>query len=186
MTLLLVRHGLTMENQKGVLMGQQHGSLSTRGIEQAKNKISKLQKYKIDAIYSSDLKRCVKTALIIARGTKLSSKLHLTKSLREINFGQLQGKPYPKNNRKYAKDPSLAFPGGESNLDVINRVIRFMNKLYEANPNSTILIISHSGPIRVIVSALDGVKYSDSFHQSVISQDEVIKKEQKSIIRLAF
>lgn len=90
MKLLLVRHGRTIENEKGVLMGHHHGTLTKLGLRQAKSVSLKLKNTKLDHIYSSDLRRCVDTAEII-RETHPNTPLTFTKEIREVNLGVLQG-----------------------------------------------------------------------------------------------
>ena len=66
-TLLFIRHGQSMANVSGVFAGQLDVSLSELGRKQAEElKEYLLSKYKIDAIYSSDLSRAYEIALPIA------------------------------------------------------------------------------------------------------------------------
>ena len=62
MKLIIVRHGETIENQAKILQGHLPGTLSNKGIEQAKTIALNLKQEKIAAIYSSDLARAADTA----------------------------------------------------------------------------------------------------------------------------
>ena len=48
MKLILTRHGETIENKKGILQGQKIGTLSKKGIKQAKKLALRLKGKKID------------------------------------------------------------------------------------------------------------------------------------------
>jgi probable phosphoglycerate mutase len=67
MRLIVVRHGETKENSKKILMGHRHGTLSRKGVRQARETALRLSHEKIDIIFSSDLRRAKLTAKEIAR-----------------------------------------------------------------------------------------------------------------------
>ncbi|MBW2970484.1 histidine phosphatase family protein, partial [Candidatus Woesearchaeota archaeon] len=53
MKLIIVRHGQTIENAKKICQGQSLGTLSEKGIKQAKKIGERLKNEKIDKIYVS-------------------------------------------------------------------------------------------------------------------------------------
>ena len=61
-TLLLVRHGETEWNAEGRIQGHTDIGLSEKGAEQARSLGQRLVDLRIDAAYSSDLKRTSETA----------------------------------------------------------------------------------------------------------------------------
>lgn len=63
-TLYLVRHGQTEENIARIFQGHLPGTLTAEGIAQAKALHETLLDVPLDAIVSSDLRRCVDTARI--------------------------------------------------------------------------------------------------------------------------
>lgn len=165
MNLLLVRHGQTVENKSSIILGQNDGTLNDAGKECAKKLSFMLKKYDIDIVYVSDLKRCIDTATIA-----LSNKLtHVIKDkrIREINFGAFQGQPYSNIKEDYLSDLTKKFPGGESNSELITRVINFVNEIYGKHKDSTVLVVTHSGPINTIISSLEGVKYKDNIENKI-------------------
>jgi broad specificity phosphatase PhoE len=156
MKITLVRHGETIENANHIIQGQLPGVLTARGKNQALDTADKLKDTHFDAIYCSDLQRCVDTAKpIIALHTK--TPVIYTKELRERKGGSYEGKyldldfwetlPGTELTRKY--------PGGESWQEVKLRLKPFLNDLYAKNPDQSILMISHGGPIRGIRSYLE-------------------------------
>src|SRR5262249_47375953 len=90
--LWLVRHPEPDEAVRGVCYGSFDVVLSPRGIEQAQSIARRLSSQRFDAIYTSPRKRCVETARNIAGGR--SCAVELVDSLRELNFGDFEGRPY--------------------------------------------------------------------------------------------
>ena len=64
--LYIARHGQTEENLRRILQGQMPGTLTEEGIHQAEELRDKLKDVDFGCIYSSDLRRALKTARIIA------------------------------------------------------------------------------------------------------------------------
>ena len=87
--LLLVRHGDTELNSAERYWGNTDVKLSDAGFRQAERLRDRLATERIDAIYSSELRRASATAEIIAS----SHRLHviICAELREMNFGELEG-----------------------------------------------------------------------------------------------
>jgi len=91
MKLILVRHGETEENKKGILQGHLPGKLTELGRDQAKKLALRLKDEKIDAIFSSDLARASDTTREIAKYHP-NVPLFFVEELREKNQGSLTGK----------------------------------------------------------------------------------------------
>ena len=162
MKLFLVRHGETKENEERILMGHHHGILTEKGKEQAKATALSLKGYKLDQIYSSDLNRCVDTAEFI-KEYHPDTPVTFTHELRERNLGNLQGK-------KSASVDWDGLPGdgdhkkpenGESIAELKIRALDFVKRLYEQHPNDSILLVSHNGWIKQILSHFTGVHSKD-------------------------
>ncbi len=154
MRLIVVRHGRTEENQNEIVQGHLPGKISEEGIRQAKKVALRLKKFKIDAIFSSDLARTKATVKEILKFQK--AKVRYWKLLRERNFGEFQGK-----SRQYLKDSEKESgvlyahfkpKGGESLTELRERAAKALDKLYQRFPNKTVLIVTHGGLIRMILS----------------------------------
>ena len=65
-TIFLVRHGETEDNVNQIMQGQTHGRLTQHGREQAASVARRLANEDVAAIVSSDLRRAIQTAEIIA------------------------------------------------------------------------------------------------------------------------
>jgi len=149
MKLFLTRHGETIENRKGILQGQKIGTLSKKGIKQAKKLALRLKDKKIDAIYSSDLARAKNTAKeILVFHPK--TRLHLSKNLRERYLGKYAGK------KASALDWTNRPKEIETRAEIAKRVKKVLDKAYTAHPNGTVLFVGHIGTNKSIVRMLFG------------------------------
>lgn len=165
MKFIVVRHGQTIENAERIVQGQLPGTLSELGIQQAEEVAEKLKDQKFDDAWSSDLLRCVKTGEHILKYHP-DLKLNLTPALREQNFGTYQGKPGPIDWANYKGNLlSKRLPSGETLKEVYMRVINFLNYLFEESPGRKILIVTHGGPIRTIISSYEGIPLVETFKE---------------------
>ena len=92
-TLLLVRHGETVDNVNQILQGQTPGRLTACGEAQAEEVAAKMESEKIDVFVSSDLKRSIDTCRIIAR--RHHADVLTTPLLRERDWGGFTGRFIP-------------------------------------------------------------------------------------------
>ncbi len=156
MKLIIVRHGETIQNAKGIVQGHMHGKLSKKGIAQAKELALLLKGQKIDVIFSSDLLRAVHTAKHITKYHKAPT--YYTKELREINRGVFQGIKVEnlKEIINSSNVPTVEFKpkGGESYLEVIDRLNKFYKKISKKYKNKTVLIVTHGVATKTFMSTL--------------------------------
>ena len=161
MKVIVVRHGETRENARMVLMGHRHGTLSRNGAAQARRLALKLKGQKIDAIFSSDLRRARDTTAQIARYHDVP--VFYSKALREQNYGIFQGRPLKEMLMAQKSKGTASFSfrprNGESAADVRRRVRRFMNGLMLRYKHKTILISAHSGIVWSILSVYGHVPF---------------------------
>jgi alpha-ribazole phosphatase len=157
----LIRHGETDYNKKGCYYGWTDCSLTELGIEQSVTLKSVFKDIEYDAILSSDLKRAVETALIINEG-----KMPIVDNrLRELNFGQWEGKSYQEVMTQYTErwnswieDWTNATPTeGESVLNMYNRISQFMEETLHKYKGKSIVIVSHNGTLRMLAAYLLGL-----------------------------
>jgi len=171
MKLTVVRHGQTLENAQDVVMGQHGGTLSEEGIKQVEESAVKLRDYKFDQAWSSDLKRCMDTARLILKYHS-GLALNITPALREVNYGEFQGRPAVEIRDYFDKEggfnQQLKVPGGESHAEMGDRVIKFVNGLLSDFPEQSILVISHSGPIEALRAAVEQTPFtSDALNAGI-------------------
>ena len=162
--LLLVRHGETELNSAERYWGRTDVKLSAAGLEQAERLRNLLVTENIDAVYSSPLSRARVTAETIASGHRLA--VITCPELREVNFGRLEGLTFAEVGQLYPevtkmwieRNPELRYPGGESVSQFNRRVGRFVSRLEKHTPEETILIVAHSGSLRVLMCRLLGLE----------------------------
>ena len=168
--LLLVRHGDTEANSAERYWGCSDVRLSESGIRQAERLRQRLSNEKIDAVYSSNLSRALVTAQTIASEHQL--EVIVCPELSEIDFGEFEGltfaevsQLYPEVAKLWAeRNPSLEFPGGESLDGFGERVSQFLSRLEKRSPEETILVVAHSGSLRVLVCRLMGIGLQYRWH----------------------
>ena len=161
--LLLVRHGDTELNSAERYWGSTDVKLSDAGFKQAERLRNRLATERIDAIYSSNLKRASATAEIIASSHRLDAIT--CAELGEMNFGELEGLTFNEISQLYPgvtelwrqRSPKLKFPGGESVDEFNKRVSQFVERLKNHTPQETILIVAHSGSLRSLMCHLLGI-----------------------------
>ncbi|MFC1908008.1 histidine phosphatase family protein [Chloroflexota bacterium] len=171
--IILARHGETEWNVEGIFRGRIDIELNETGIKQTELLAEYLSDLKIDAIYSSPLKRVLKTAEVIAGYHKLN--IEIAPGLIDFDYGEWQGLPHQEVRDKYrelyaewTKNPHLVtMPAGESLNDVRKRAIRLVDNIM-AEYEGTVVLVSHRVVNKVLICALLGL---DNSHFWDIRQD---------------
>ena len=161
--LLLVRHGETGLNKDSRFQGHIDVELNETGMRQAERLRDRLSNERIDTVYSSDLRRALVTAEVIA--SKHQVDIITSAELREISYGELEGLTFKEINQLYPEvaesiataSSKLDFPGGESFKEFIERLSKFAHRLKHAS-EETILVVAHSAPLRLLVCLLLGIE----------------------------
>ena len=90
--LVLVRHGLSSFNAKGLIQGRTDDSLLTdEGYEQALKAGKALSKINFDKIYSSPLVRAAETAKTIKKSLNKEKDIIFDKNLLEVDLNEWSG-----------------------------------------------------------------------------------------------
>ena len=178
MEIYFVRHGQTIWNVEKRFQGLSDSPLTELGITQAKLLGEKLKDIKFDKFYSTSLKRAYDTANYIKGNRK--QKVEIFDDFVEISMGDMEGikqedfkKLYPEQVKNFffnqlEYDPSSF--GGESFLEVRERVIRGLNKFIELNKNyERVLVVSHGATLKTLLHYISGKDISTL-------SDEVIPK----------
>jgi len=160
--IIAIRHGETAWNVDTRIQGQLDIGLNETGRQQARRVARALTGEQIQAIYSSDLSRAWDTARAIADATGQTLQAHA--GLRERGFGVFQGKTYaeteaawPDQARRWRKrDPQWAPEGGESLLDVRERITRTAAELAARHLGEQIVLVAHGGVMDALYRAATG------------------------------
>ncbi len=148
-TYFMMRHGESSKNVKNIVSSDPaSNNLTARGHEEAHATAQELKKEKITKIYASPFMRTKETALGVAKELGLpESAIIFDERLREITFGELDGKPF-EEFIAYREAHLLTFlerlPGGESYADVKRRFGEFLYEVEARDSNERILIVTHS------------------------------------------
>jgi broad specificity phosphatase PhoE len=157
MKLIFVRHGKTDWNVRHINQGRIDIPLNKKGREQARKVALCLRSEPIDIIYSSNLKRAKRTAIETAKFHKIP--VRYSNLITERKFGRLEGMPreeYKKIIEKSGIPKYLYRPpgGGENYMDIQKRVKKFLSMIKKKHANETVLIVSHQGIIRTLITIL--------------------------------
>ncbi len=171
--IILVRHGETEWNVGKIYRGRIDVNLDELGIKQAELLGKHLSQTKLDAIYSSPLKRALDTANIIARYGKIS--VQVTNSLIDFDYGEWQGlseqevkKSCPDLHDEWLTNPHrVRMPRGESLADVRERSLGVINEVI-SNYKGRVVLVSHRVINKVLICSLLGL---DNSHFWNIKQD---------------
>ncbi|MFI7117677.1 histidine phosphatase family protein [Amycolatopsis sp. NPDC049868] len=160
MKLLLVRHGQTDGNVRGALDTALPGPpLTELGREQAQHLVTRLDGEPIVAVYASHAIRAQQTAAPLA--AKLGFDVQVLDGVHEVAAGDLEGKTDKDSVTTYMSvvrrwtlgelDPPI--PGGETGAQVrarlLDAVARLRAKHEQADPDGTVVLVSHGGAIRL-------------------------------------
>ena len=154
--LIFLRHGESEGNKNSRFNGNLDLLLTDRGRIQAQKTAEYLDKFKIDKVYASDLKRALETAEIVAK--RQSLEVIKDKNLREIFGGDFEGKIYSELNKLYPVEFGMWLndlgncrcPNGESIRELLERFNTRIKEIATENKDKTILIGTHAMPIRVM------------------------------------
>jgi probable phosphoglycerate mutase len=157
--LIALRHGETAWNVDSRIQGQLDIGLNPTGHWQAQRLAQALSGEPITAIYASDLSRAWDTAQHVARVTGL--QVQPEPGLRERCFGVFQGRTFaevelesPELARRWRqRDPHFAPEGGESLVQLFERVTTTAHTLAARHPGELIALVGHGGVLDALYRA---------------------------------
>jgi alpha-ribazole phosphatase/probable phosphoglycerate mutase len=163
--LLLIRHAEPDEDARGRCYGRLDVGLSPTGLASAKRLAESLRDVELEAVYVSPRLRAVQTA------TALDTPYDVDDRLRELDFGELEGRSYdeiererPEFFRRWMETPTLVrFPGGESYAELRGRVAAAVGDVVAANTDRTVVLVSHGGVIRAALAVALGLADERAF-----------------------
>ena len=164
-SLHLVRHAETDDNAAMRLSGWTDTDLSQRGLDQIALLADhfKLEHGHVDALYASPLIRARRTAEAIAALTGHTPIL--LDDLREMYFGELDGRPFEELRDAYAHllqadensdIEDFMWPSGESRSGFTARVLRVINAIARKHPGRPVGVVTHGGLIATLMTIVHG------------------------------
>ncbi len=178
MRLYLVRHGQTDWNVQKRAQGHTDRPLDETGMLQAKQVGKAFLDLPVQRILTSDLQRAHQTAAEIARRSKID--LEVLPELRERGFGEWEGQNFAEIAIRFGFEADfkgltrneVTPPGGESFVEVWDRLVSVVSNVRNRNENTA--IVAHGGTCSLLTAMfLDGdVSLSNAFRFSNASINE--------------
>jgi broad specificity phosphatase PhoE len=161
-TLVLVRHGRTPTTGKE-LPGRRAGlSLAPDGHDQARRAAVALrERFERAVLYTSPLERARETAAPFEEAFGLQAQVD--EDLVEVDVGAWTGWSLGMVRRRkewatlLAAASTFRFPGGESLVEVLERVRRFARRTAQRHPGQVVIATSHADPIRLLAADALGI-----------------------------
>ena len=151
--LVLVRHGQTEANARGLLQGRVDLPLSDLGRRQAAALATIVP---ADArVVASPLLRARETAAAFGRDVEVDARWV------ELDYGELDGRPIgdvpPEVWTAWRADPHFVPPGGESLVTLGTRVRGACEELLDEARRRDVVVVSHVSPIKAAIGWALGV-----------------------------
>jgi broad specificity phosphatase PhoE len=142
--LLIARHGETDWNRERRWQGHADPPLNELGRAQAAELAGALARERLEAIYSSDLRRACETAEIV--GAQLGVPVTSDPALREIDVGTWSGLTREElEGREWDGEAPEAH--GARVLAAVRRIVR-------QHPEGRVLVVTHGGSLRRVFEAI--------------------------------
>jgi len=194
--LTLVRHGQTSANLDGVWHGSTNTPLTPHGHRQAEAAAAWIEAHHhpvqaVGRVYASPLDRAHHTAQAIGRRLRLEPTLDPT--LAEYDLGEWEGLGFEELFREkrlfenLARDPHYAPHGGESPLQVGQRIADALVRIARAHPGERVVVVSHSGALSIGLGLLldrDYTSWERRMHNCALS--ELVIEPEPTLISFNF
>jgi 2,3-bisphosphoglycerate-dependent phosphoglycerate mutase len=157
--IIAVRHGETAWNRDTRIQGHTDIALNAHGQWQAMQLGLALSDDTFAACYASDLVRASATAQAVAQHHQLP--VTQVRALRERCFGAFEGQTWQALETRFPEEtlawrkrvPEFSPPGGESLLQLQDRVVTTVTTLAASHPGEQILMVVHGGVLDVLYRA---------------------------------
>ena len=156
--LIVVRHGHTNANARGLLLGRADPALDPLGREQASAVAARLAPLRRETrIVSSPLRRARETASIIAR----ERPVEVDDRWIELDYGTYEGKPVADVAEatwaQWRADPDFVPGGGESLRSLGERVAAACEELIAEARDHDVIVVTHVSPVKAATAWALGV-----------------------------
>lgn len=176
-TLYLVRHGQPglLVGKDSVCLGRKDVPLSHEGEKQAGRLAVYFKGRRVDAIYSSPLVRCTKTASILAeKSGHKDIPVQIEYGLEEVDVGHWDGMTFAEIKEKYPLEyeergrhmGTYVVPGGESLSQAGRRYAAAVERILMKEKNKGdrhIVLVSHAGVMKTLLCKWAGKEIERTF-----------------------
>jgi len=161
--LYFLRHGETTYSRTGGYCGDLDPELTEEGTQMAKAFADAYHSLPWTAVYASPMKRTIATAKPLCDA--LGMEMELRPGLKEIKYGEWEGKTLEFVQQHYADDyvrwlaePAWNSPtGGETSVQIASRAMPVITEIEEKYSTGNILVVSHKATIRIMLCSLLGI-----------------------------
>ncbi len=168
-TILLARHGETDWNRELRFQGHADPPLNETGRRQARELAKRLAGERLDAVYSSPLRRARETADIVAE--RLGLAVEVDEGLCEVDVGSWSGltraeieERFPEAFRRWI-DHGPGWEDGESYEEMAVRVVAALGRISRRHRGGRVLMVTHGGPIRAAQAHILGLSFHEARRQ---------------------
>src|SRR5579885_1026556 len=200
--LVLVRHGQSTYNEKGIWAGVTDVPLTNLGKEEARKAGQTIRDIRFDVAYTSELVRAQQTLQIIKQTINQPDlPTIISGAINERDYGEFTGKYKWEMKEKlgeelfrtYRRSWDVPPPHGESLKDVYNRVVPYYVKeiLPRLKKGENILIAAHGNSLRALVKYLENISEvaipkleigtGEVYVYTIDDKGEIMNKEVRSV-----
>ena len=156
--MILTRHGHVEWIAPERFRGRADLALTDQGVEQAHLTSRRIQSLgPVAAVYTSPLRRCVRTGQIVAEPFRLEAQP--MDGLIDIDYGEWQGLTPDEARARWPHEVDLWYrrpdlmrvPGGEALQDVLARAAHALRLVVARHPDETVVLVGHDSVNRVIL-----------------------------------
>lgn len=175
--LILIRHGRTVSNHEGRILGITDDPLDTTGRQQAESLAERMLEYEVDILYASPLTRARQTAAAI--GKRAGVDVQIDPDLIEYDFGELSDLTIHSLREKKPRlfeqvnawinmgpTPTMTRPvleNAESMESLAARASRFGEKIVAEHQGKVVAAVAHAGIIRTMLTLWVGAPLENRF-----------------------
>jgi broad specificity phosphatase PhoE len=158
-----LRHGETTASQTGGYCGTLDPDLTAEGYRMAEDFADAYKSLPWAAVFSSPLRRAVTTAKPLCEAAGI--RMQLKDGLKEIAYGQWEGKAPEDINREFHDDYVrwLTDPGwnapteGQRGIDIARSGSLVLEEIEKTYTTGNVLVVSHKATTRIMLCSLLGI-----------------------------
>jgi 2,3-bisphosphoglycerate-dependent phosphoglycerate mutase len=170
--LVLVRHGESEWNARGVCTGLADVALTALGIQEAHKTAELLRDIVFDTAHTSMLRRAQETLVVIKHVLDRGDlPVYFDAALNERDYGELTGENKQEMRKKYGKEQFFKWrrgwdhpvPGGKTLRDVYKIIVPYYEKyiLPDLAKGKNILVVAHNNSLRALIKYLENISDQD-------------------------
>ncbi|GJE19580.1 2,3-bisphosphoglycerate-dependent phosphoglycerate mutase [Methylobacterium marchantiae] len=169
-TLVIVRHGQSLDNERDLFSGIRDPDLTARGVEEAEIAGNRLRElgFSFDLAFTSELLRARRTTnLILSALGQSALGIRRSSALNERDYGELAGLNKRESQDRWGSEQVRIWrksfdavpPGGESLAMTADRLIPYYRDEIEPQlrDGKRVLLVAHGNSLRALIMYLDQI-----------------------------